>query len=107
MHDRRSSLQRFLWIDDRGQRLEVRFNKRRRIFGGIAALRDDDREGLANVPDLVAGEQRLLRVQDVMLDGVAPLLGQRHLMIGHRRQKLGQLESRSARKPRPVRRRRA
>ena len=38
------------------------------VFGQIAALGHDDRDRLADMPHLVVGEQRLLRIEEFVLD---------------------------------------
>ena len=60
----------------------------RRIFGRIAALRDDHRNRFADVADLVVGEQRLLRIDELVLYLRRPFARQRQLRVRHRRQHL-------------------
>jgi len=86
MHDRSAGRQRLLGIHYRGQRLEIRFDERRRVLGAITALGHDDGEGLTHMPHLVGAEQGLLRIEDVVLHAGAPLARQADLMIGDRRQ---------------------
>jgi hypothetical protein len=93
MHNRRTGCEGLLGIHHRGQRLEIRLDERRGVLGRITALGHDDREGLPHMPYLIAGEQGLLRIEDVVLHGCAPLARQGDLMIGHGRQQPDQLDS--------------
>jgi hypothetical protein len=56
-----------------------------RVFGLIASFRDDDRDRLADMADLVMRQQWLPRAQEFMLDGRRPFARRRDLPLGHRR----------------------
>src|SRR6516165_6304564 len=73
MHDRRAGREGLLGIHHRGQRLEFRFDERRRVLGAITALGHDDCEGLTHMPHLIGAERGLLRIEDVVLYAGAPL----------------------------------
>ena len=81
-----AGFERFFWIEHRRQRLEIELDQLRRVLGGIAALRHDDRNRLADVADLVMGQQRLLRIDELVLHQRRPFARQRQLRIRHRRQ---------------------
>ena len=58
--DARGSVdERLFQIDDRGQRLKIDGDVRKRVLGDIAALCQHDRERLADVAHLVLGERHL------------------------------------------------
>src|SRR5947207_1759542 len=50
--------QRRLGIDDRGQFFEVPGDELGRVFRLVAGLRGDDRDGFADIPDLVMRKPR-------------------------------------------------
>ena len=60
MDDRAVRAQRRLGVDDRRQLLEIQVHQFGRVFGLVAALRDDDRDRLADMPHLVVRQKRLL-----------------------------------------------
>ena len=57
MNSRRTGLQRRFQIDNGVERLDVDDDISNRIFRDIAAVRDDHRDRLADVADLVAGQR--------------------------------------------------
>ena len=73
--DRGSRLQGCLSIDDRRQGFEIDRHQLGGILSLIAALRHDHRDRLANMPDLVQGQHRLLRMWMVCCTWVRHLLG--------------------------------
>ena len=81
-----AGIERLFRIQHRRQRLEIEFDQLRRVFGGIAVLRHDDRNRLADMADLVMGQQRLLRIDELVLHQRRPFARQRQLGIRHRRQ---------------------
>jgi hypothetical protein len=50
---------RFAGVEQRGQRLVLELDLRRRVLRHVAALGDDDRDGLSGVADAVARQRRL------------------------------------------------
>ena len=78
-------------IDHRRQGIEIDLGQFQRILGGGAAVGDDDGERLADMARLVMREQRLLRIEDLVLHQGAPFARQRKLSIGRRRQELQQI----------------
>ena len=93
MDDGHAVAQRRFRIEHRRQRLEIELDQLRRVLGGIAVLRHDDRDRLADMADLVVGQQRLLRIDELVLHQRRPLARQRHLRIRHRRQHARELRS--------------
>ena len=59
MHDWTARAQRHLGVDDGRQFLKIERNELGRVLCFLARLRRDDRDGLADMPDLVVREQRL------------------------------------------------
>ena len=86
MQDRSAGLQRRLGIDDGRQRLEIDGDQLGRVFREIAAVGEDDRDRFADMTHLVVGQQRLLRIEEVVLDLRGPFPRQRQLGVGDRRQ---------------------
>ena len=86
MDDGGAVAQRLFRIEHRRQRLEIELDQLRRVLGGIAAVRHDDRNRLADVADLVMGQQRLLRIDELVLHQRRPFARQRQLRVRHRRQ---------------------
>ena len=86
MDDGGAGVERLFRIEHRRQRLEIELDQLRRVLGGIAVRRDDDRDRLADVADLVMGQQRLLRIDELVLHQRRPFARQRELRVGHRRQ---------------------
>ena len=84
--DRTARAQRLLRVDDGRQRIEIEADQLRGVLGGVAALRDDDGNRLADVADLVMGQQRLLGIDELVLDLGGPFARQRELRVRHRRQ---------------------
>ncbi len=83
--------QRRFRVDHRRQRIEIEADQLGGVLGGVAALRQDHGDRLADVADLVVGEQRLLRIDELVLDLRGPLARQRELRVRHRRQELGEV----------------
>ena len=77
-------------IDQRRQRLEIDGDQFGRVLGEIAAFGKDHRDRLADMPHLVVRQQRLLRVEEGVLDLGGPFARQRQLRVGNRRQDLRQ-----------------
>ena len=90
---RGARLQRRFGIDQRRQRFEIDGDQLGRVFREIAALGQDHRDRLADVPHLVMGQQRLLRIEEGVLDLRGPFPRQRQLGVGHRGKELGQLRA--------------
>ena len=86
MDDGGAGFERFFRIEHRRQRLEIELNQLRRVLGDIAVLRHDDRNRLADMADFVMGQQRLLRIDELVLHQRRPFAGQRQLRVRHRRQ---------------------
>ncbi len=86
MDDGGAGFERLFGIEHRRQRLEIELDQLRRVLGGVAAVCDDDRDRLADVADLVMGQQRLLRIDEFVLHQRRPFARQRHLRVRHRRQ---------------------
>ena len=69
VHRGGSAVHRLFQTDHRRQRLKLDGNVAQRIFGEIAALREYDRERLADMADLVLGERHLgALIEDRVLD---------------------------------------
>ena len=96
-----AGVERLFRIEHRRQRLEIELDQLRRVLGGIAALRHDDRNRLADVADLVVGQQRLLRIDELVLHQRRPFARQRQLRIRHRRQLARRAPARSAHRTTP------
>ena len=90
---RSAGLQRRFRIHDGRQRFEIDGDQLGRVFGEIAAFGQDDRDRLADMAHLVIGEQRLLRIEERVLDLRGPFPRQRQLGVGHRRKELGELRA--------------
>src|SRR5215467_15439502 len=91
--DRSTRAQRQFRVDHGRQGIEVEGDQLRRIFGGVAALRHDDRDGLADMPDFVMSQQRLLGIDELVLDERGPFARQRKLRVRHRRQELEEVRA--------------
>ena len=79
VHQRGPGGQRALRIGDHGQRLVLDLDQLQRVLGQVAAVRDDHRDALADVPDLLRGQ-------------AAPgVLGRVGPEVGHRVAQLGRL----------------
>ena len=83
--------QRRFRIDDGRQRLEIDGHQLGGVFRQIAAFGQDDRERFADMAHLVVSEQRLLRIEEGVLDLGGPFPRQRQLGVGDRREELGEL----------------
>jgi hypothetical protein len=86
MDNGRALAQCRLGINHRGQWIEVCGHQRRCILGGVAAFGQHHRDRLADVANLVMGEQRLLRIDDIVPHVLRPFSRQRELRVRHRRQ---------------------
>jgi len=73
---RHSGAQRLLRIDDGGERIEIESNQLRRIFGRAAAFGHDDGHGLADMPHFIVRQQRLLGVDELVLNKRRPFARQ-------------------------------
>ncbi len=91
MDDRAARPQPRLGIDDRRQFFQVPADQFGRVLSQVARLRDDDRDGFADMAHLVVRQERLLRIEEFVLDNRGPFRRQRNLSFGHRRQKLQQI----------------
>ena len=65
-----------LGADDRRERIEVEPHQFRRVFCCIAAVRNDDRDRLADMPHFVVCQPGLLRVVELVLDSGRPFARQ-------------------------------
>ena len=93
VHDSRALGERRFGIEHGGQRFDVEPDQLRRVFGRMAAVGHDHRHGFADVPDLVVGEQRLLRIDELVLDLRRPFARQRKLRVRHGRHHLHKLRA--------------
>ena len=84
VHDRRPGLQRGLGIHHCRQLFQIEPDQLGGVLGLIAGLGDDDRDRLADMPDLVVREQRLLRVEEFVLDDSRPFAWHAYLALRHR-----------------------
>ena len=91
VNDRAVGTQRRLGVDHRRERFEVAGHKLGRVFGLVTGFGDDDRDRLADMADLVMRQQRLLRVEEFVLDRRRPFARHRNLPLGHRRQQSQQI----------------
>ena len=80
-------------IEHGRQRIEIEIDQLGCVFRRIAVLRHDDSHRLADVPDLIVRQQRLLRIDELVLHLRRPFARQRKLGVRHRRQKLGELRA--------------
>ena len=88
MQDRSAGLESRLGIHNGRQRLEIEGDQLGRVFREIAVFSQDDRDRLADMAHLVVGEQRLLRIEELVLDLRGPFPRQRQLGVGDRREQL-------------------
>ena len=89
--DRAVRPQRRFGIDHRRQFFEVQPDRFGRVLGLVAGLGDDDRDRLADMAHLVVRQERLLRIEEFVLDDRGPFARHRDLALGHRRQQLQQI----------------
>ncbi len=67
VHERRARCERALQVDDRVERVIIDAHVLRRVFCDVPALRDHDRDRLADMAHLVAREERVrTRMEDVL-----------------------------------------
>ena len=74
--DRCTLCERCLGADDRRQFLEFGCDQTSGVFSSIPALGNDNGDGLADMPNLVMRQQRLLRVVEFVLDQACPFARQ-------------------------------
>jgi hypothetical protein len=86
MDDGRARTQCRLGVHHRRQRIEIDGHQLGCILGCVAALRHDDGHRLADVPDLVVRQERLLWIDEIMPHQARPFPGKRELRVRHRRQ---------------------
>src|SRR5215813_13943464 len=91
--DRCARTQRRFRIDDGWEGVEIEGDQLSRIFGGVPALRYDDGDGLADMPDFVVSQQGLLGIDELVLDERRPFAWERELRVRHRRQELQQVRA--------------
>jgi hypothetical protein len=75
------------------QRPEIERDQGGRVLGGGPAFRHDDRDRLADMAHLVVGKQRLLRIEERVLDLRGPFLRQRELGVGDGRQEAREVDA--------------
>ena len=68
------------------QRLQIKCHQFGGIFGQIPAFRQNDRHSFPDMPHLVVGEERLLRIEEFVLDLAGPFSWQRQLGVRNWRQ---------------------
>ena len=81
VHDRRAGLQRGLGVHHCRQLFQIEPDQLGGVLGLVAGLGDDDRDRLADMPDLVVREQRLLRVEEFVLDDSRPFAWHAYLAL--------------------------
>ena len=91
MQQRRTVGQGIFRPGNRRQWIEIGFDQFDRVFGEIAAFRDDQCIGLADEAQLVMGDQRLVGDQDVGIDPVAPPLRRGYLHAADGRQHIADI----------------
>ena len=91
--DRDAWAQRQFRVDHGRQGIEIEGDQLSRIFGGVAALRHDHRNSLADMPDFVVSQQGLLGIDELVLYERGPFSGERELRVRHRRQELQQVRA--------------
>src|SRR5207244_3529290 len=64
-----------------GRGIEIEGDQLSCVFGGVAALRHDHRNGLADMPDFVVSQQGLLGIDELVLDERGPFSGERELRV--------------------------
>ena len=78
-------------VDRRRQYLQIELHQLGRVFGDVAVFRHDHRHRFADMAHLVERQQRLARIDDLVLHAGAPFARQRQLLVTHRRQRALQL----------------
>src|SRR5262245_19080490 len=91
--DRSARAQRRFRVNNGWEGVEIEGDQLSRIFGGVAALRYDDGDGLADMPDFVVSQQGLLGIDELVLDKRRPFAGERELRVRHWRQELQQVRA--------------
>ena len=69
-------------VDDGRQRLEVDHDQVGGVLGDVAALGDDERDGVAHEAHLVLGQRRTRHLGDVRADRGVPLLPGTRVQVG-------------------------
>ena len=69
-------------VDDGRQRLEVDHHQVGCVLGDVAALGDDERDGVAREADFVLGQRRTRHLRDVRADRGVPLLPGTRVQVG-------------------------
>ena len=77
VHQRGPGVQRALRVGDRGQRFVFDLDQLQRVLGQVAAVRDDHRDALAGVADLLRGQ-----AAPGVLGRVGPEVGHRVTQLG-------------------------